>query len=206
MRFSTLVVPLVMALSMLLSMACADTEVQADHQAEWREVLRHKKAAAAADATPQHKQIYADSVRAFIEKHPDHSRAREVWHKLQLDFADDLAAMGRHQDAIRFYRAVLTRDPANTYASRGLASAVDRLAVSREKLLALAKGMSTREVASLLGKPMPGWTAKNKRPEAEFEAWYYRTRGGGVAGVYFRDGKVFAAEETSDAKLGRLGS
>ena len=53
---------------------------------------------------------------------------------------------------------------------------------------------------------MPGWSAKNKRPEATIEAWYYRTRGGGVAGVYFREGKVFAAEETSNARLGRLSS
>jgi hypothetical protein len=66
--------------------------------------------------------------------------------------------------------------------------------------------MSQREVAAILGKSMPGWSAKNKRPEATIEAWYYRTRGGGVAGIYFREGKVFAAEETSDAKLARLGS
>ncbi len=202
MRFSTLFV----AVSLLLSIACTDNDAQKDHQAEWRDVLRHKHAAASVSASPQQKQLYADSVRAFMEKHPEHSRAREVWHRLQLEFADDLASIGRHQDAIRFYRAVLTRDPANRHASRGLASAVERLAVSREKLLALAKGMSHREVSSLLGRPMPGWTATNKRAEAKFEAWYYRTRGGGVAGVYFRDGKVFAAEETSDAKLGRLGS
>lgn len=202
MRFS----PLFVAVSLLLSIACADGEEQADHQAEWRAVLRHKQAAASDGATPQHKQLYADSVRAFMEKHPEHSRAREVWHRLQLEFADDLASLGRHQEAIRFYRAVLTRDPANRHASRGLASAVDRLAVSREKLLALVKGMSHREVSALLGRPMPGWTATTRRPEAKFEAWYYRTPGGGVAGVYFRDGKVFAAEETSNAKLGRLGS
>lgn len=66
--------------------------------------------------------------------------------------------------------------------------------------------MSQREVAGLLGRPMPGWSAKNERSEATIEAWYYRTRGGGVAAVYFREGKVFAAEETSNAKLGKLGS
>ena len=169
-------------------------------------MLRHKKAAVAPDAGPEQKQAYADSVRAFVERHPDHGRAREVWQRLQLEFADDLAAMGRHQDSIRFYRAVLTHDPSNAHASRGLATAVERLAVSRDKLLALEKGMSHREVAAILGKPMPGWSAKNKRPEATFEAWYYRTSGGGVAGVYFRDGKVFGAEETSHEKLGRLGS
>ncbi len=186
--------------------ACSDRSSQQDHQAEWRGVLRHKQAAVAPDAKPEHKQVYADSVRAFVEKHPDHSRAREVWQRLQLEFADDLAAMGRHQDAIRFYRTVLQHDPSNEAASRGLANAVERLAVSRDKLLSLQKGMSQREVASILGKPMPGWSAKNERPEATIEAWYYRTRGGSVAGVYFREGKLFAAEETSNAKLGRLGS
>jgi hypothetical protein len=190
----------------ILSISCTDRNATQDHTTEWREVLHHKQAAATPQATPQHKQVYADSVRAFIDKHPEHSRARAVWHRLQLEFADDLAAAGKQQDAIRFYRAVLAQDPGNTHASRGLAVAVECLAVSRDKLLALEKGMSRREVASLLGKPMPGWTATNRRPEADFEAWYYRTRGGGVAGVYFRDGRVFAAEETSNAKLGRLGS
>ena len=194
------------ALLLIVFAACSDRNAESDHQAEWRGVLKHKRAAAAPDAKPEHKQVYADSVHAFVQKHPDHGRAREVWQRLQLEFADDLAALGRHQDAIRFYRAVLQHDPANERASRGLATAVERLAVSREKLLALDKGMSQREVASILGKPMPGWSAKNRRPGATIEAWYYRTRGGGVAGVYFRDGKVFAAEETSNAKLGRLGS
>ncbi|HYC89249.1 MAG TPA: hypothetical protein VEO54_08570 [Thermoanaerobaculia bacterium] len=202
MRFAT--VPATLLL--LFAAACADRGVQPDHQAEWQDVLRHKKAAVAAGAGPEQKQAYADSLRAFVQKHPDHGRAREVWQRLQLEFADDLAAMGRHQDAIRFYRAVLSHNPANAHASRALAEAVERLAVTREKLLTLEKGMSHRQVASILGKPMPGWSAKHKRSEATFEAWYYRTRGGGVAGVYFRDGKVFAAEETSHAKLGRLSS
>lgn len=169
-------------------------------------MLRHKKAAVAADAAPEHKQVYADSVRAFVEKHPDHGRAREVWQRLQLEFANDLASLGRHQDSIRFYRAVLAHDPSNRDAARGLATALDRLAVTHEKMLTLEKGMSPRQVASILGKPMPGWSAKNQRSEATIEAWYYRTRDGGVAAVYFRDGRVFAAEESSHAKLGRLSS
>jgi hypothetical protein len=202
MRFST--VPATLLL--LFGAACADRSVQPDHQTEWRDVLRHKKAAAAPDARPEHKQVYADSVRAFVQRHPDHGRAREVWQRIQLEFAEDLAALGRHQDAIRFYRAVLAHDPKNADATRGLTTAMGRLAVSRDRLLALEKGMSHREVASILGKPMPGWSAKNERPEATIEAWYYRTREGGVAAVYFRDGRVFAAEDTSHAKLGRLSS
>lgn len=202
MRFSTVRVTLLL----LCAAACAERDAQPDHQSEWREVLRTKPAAMAADARPEQKQAYADAVRGFVQKHPDHGRAREVWQRLQLEFANDLAAMGRNQDAIRFYRSVLSHDAANAEASRGLALAVERLAVSREKLLELQKGMSERQVAGLLGKPMPGWTTRTRRPEATFEAWYYRTRDGGVAGIYFRDGKVFAAEESSHAKLGRLGS
>jgi hypothetical protein len=194
--------PLIFA---LFALACAN-EPPADHQAEWRDVLRHKEAATKPDASPDHKQVYADSVRAFVEKHPNHSRAAEVWMRLQLEFADDLAEMGRHQDAIRFYRSVLTNHPENEEARRGLARAAARLAVTHEGLMALRKGMSERQVASILGKPMPGWTVENRRAGATFEAWYYRTRTGAIAGVYFRDGKVIAAEETSNQRLGRLGS
>ena len=177
-----------------------------DHQAEWRDVLRHKPAAVAADASAGHKQLYADSVRAFVEKHPNHTRAREVWQQLQLQFADDLARAGRYQDAIRFYRAVLTHHPENDHARRGLADAADRLIITREKLLVLKKGMRPREVSSILGKPVPGWVVKHRRAGIAYEAWYYRTRTGALAAVYFRDGEVLAAEESSDARLGRLGS
>jgi hypothetical protein len=195
--------------SLALAMAaagCGGGDVSPDHQAEWRDVLKQKKAAMSADASPAQKQVYADSLRAFVQKHPNHGRAREVWQRMQLEFADDLAALGRHQDAIRVYRAVLTHDPMSDHARRGLAIAADRLAVSREKLLAVEKGMSHRQVAGLLGKPIPGWTVENRRGGSTIEAWYYRTRSGSVAAVYFRQGKVFAAEEASNALYGKLGS
>ncbi|MDP9191717.1 MAG: outer membrane protein assembly factor BamE [Acidobacteriota bacterium] len=194
--------------AMLLAMLASACGGQApiDHQSEWRDVLRHKRAAVARDASPDHKQVYADSVRAFVVKHPNHSRATMVWQRLQLEFADDLAAGGRYQDAIRIYRSVLSHHPENDHARSGLALAATRLAVSREGLLALRKGMSHRQVATLLGEPMPGWSVKKLRAGATFEAWYYRMRSGSLAGVYFREGKVFAAEETSNQQLGRLGS
>ena len=131
----------------------------------------------------------------------DHGRAREVWERLQLEFADDLSAVGRYRDAIGFYRAVLINHPDNEQARRGMAMAADRLAVTREKLLALHKGMSHRQVAGILGKPIPGWTVRQRRAGTTFEAWYYRTHTGEVAGIYFRDGEVIAAEESSSARL-----
>lgn len=202
------VLPLFFAGLALFGAACGG-DASPDHQAEWRDVLRHKQAATAPDATPHQKQLYADSVRAFVTKHPNHGRGQEVWARLQLEFADDLAAAGRYQDAIRFYRSVIANHPENEEARRGLALAADRLAVSRDKLLVIEKGMSHREVAGLLGKPIPGWSMTNERNGTTYEAWYYRTRSGGVAAVYFREGKVFAAEENSNARLapsGRLGS
>jgi len=172
-----------------------------DSSADWVHVLSWKKGAVAANATQRQKQMYADSLAAFLSRYPSHPRAREVYRRVQLDFAAELAALGRHQDAIRFYRAVLTEDPRNPEALRGLTAALDRLTVSRQKLLVLEKGMSQREVTRILGKPIPGWTARTRRPDCTIEAWYYRTTERGVAGVYFRDGTLFAAEENSHSKL-----
>ena len=188
--------------ALLLSAACTRHSAEPDHQTEWREVLEQKKAAVAAEASAGHKQAYADSVAAFVRRHPNHSRGREVYHRIQLEFADELASLGRYQDAIRFYRAVLDYDDENEDARRGLATAAERLAVPIEKLEQLEKGMSNREVANLLGKPIPGWTVKRRSRDATLEAWYYRTTAGGLAAVYFRDGEVFAAEAHSEAPFG----
>lgn len=189
-------------LAIVVLVACSSD--QTDPQGDWLHVLSRKKAAVASDATPHARQVYADSLRAFISRHPTHFRAREVYNLVQLEFARELAAHGRYSDAIVFYRAVLAHDPANREAIKGLNEAVDRMAVSRQKLLALEKGMSQSDVTRLLGKPMPGWKVRNRHRDAVLDSWYYRTTDGGVAGVYFRDGELFAAEEKSEAKLAPL--
>ena len=175
-----------------------------DNPSDWLHVLHHKQAAQAPNAPVHAKQVYADSVGAFVNSHPTHSRAREVYEHIQLDFAHELAALGRYQDSIRIYRAVLTHDPQNAAALGGLGDAMNHLAVSREKLLALQKGMSQHDVARLLGKPIPGWQVRTERPDTTIESWYYRRIDGGIAGVYFRDGALFAAEENSQAKVAPL--
>ncbi|HEY6139489.1 MAG TPA: hypothetical protein VI670_17140 [Thermoanaerobaculia bacterium] len=185
----------------LLTAACGGNGSGPDAAGEWRGVLQQKRAATAPNATAREKQAYADSLGAFLERNPSHSRAREVYQRIQIDFARDLAALGRHQDAIRVYRAVLAHDPRNADATRGLTEAIDRLAVTRAKLVQLERGMSEHDVARILGKPIPGWTETKERPDATIECWYYRTAEGGVAGVYFRDGALFAAEEKSHEKL-----
>jgi len=185
----------------LLTLACGGRDAGPDPATEWRGVLAQKRAAAAPKASAREKQLYADSLAAFVERHPSHGRAREVYQRIQIDFARDLAALGRYQDAIRVYRAVLAHDPRSEDAARGLTEAIDRLAVTRAKLVQLERGMSQHDVARILGKPIPGWTETKDRPDATIECWYYRTADGGVAGVYFRDGALFAAEEKSHEKL-----
>jgi hypothetical protein len=181
--------------------ACGAGSDSGDPQRDWQHVLSRKKAALAQPASTKEKQVYADTLGAFVQKHPNHGRARAVYQRIQLDFANELASLGRHQDAIRFYRAVLASDASNKEALQGLSDAVDRLAVSKPKLLALEKGMSQRDVARILGKPIPGWKVKTENRDPAIEAWYYRTIEGGVAGVYFRDGELFAAEQNSHEKV-----
>jgi hypothetical protein len=192
------------ALFLVILAASCGAPDKPDNSSEWREVLARKKAAVSPNARPRLKQVYADSIAAFISRHPTHSRAREVYRRIQLDFASELASLGRYHDAIRFYRAVLTHHPRDPEAERGIAVAVDRLSISREKLLTLEKGMSQRQVAHLLGKPIPGWTVKKRRRESVIDSWYYRKNDGTIAGVYFRDGELFAAEENSQSKLAPL--
>ena len=189
-------------LALLLSGCTAEPDE--GHQKEWIAVMAKKRAASAPGSAPEQRQVYADAVHGFVTRFPEHRRAREVWQKLQLEFADELAESGRYRDAIRFYRAVLAHDSSNEHASRGLAAAASRLAVARASLLEIRKGMSRREVSDVLGPPLPGWSKQTRRNTARFEAWYYPTRTGEVAAVYFREGRVLAAEENSSALLGRL--
>ncbi|MBV9495984.1 MAG: hypothetical protein JOZ54_17185 [Acidobacteria bacterium] len=192
-----------LVLALLLASACADDPSDTG-RSDWLHVLHRKKVAAAPQASQKEKQVYADSLAAFVQKHPKHGRAREVYQTIQLDFARELASLGRYQDSIRFYRAVLDHDPENEQALRGVRDAAEHLSVTREKLLSLEKGMSQKDVASILGKPIPGWKQKTKRRDSTIEAWYYRTIEGTVAGVYFRDGELFAAEAASNARLSPL--
>ncbi len=191
---------IILFVAVFVLLRCGATPDQPGHQSEWRDVLRHKKVAST-QPTPRARQVYADALSSFVRRHPGHSRAREVYDRIQLEFANDLSALGRYQDAIRFYRAVLVSDPRNDSARRGLDVALDRLAVTHEKLVGIEVGMSQKDVAHILGKPIPGWTVKTDRPSATNEAWYYRTTDGGVAAIYFREGRVFAAEEKSQARV-----
>ena len=124
-----------LVLGLFALVACSGSD-SPDNAPEWLRVLNRKKAAVAPKATARERQMYADSVAAFTKKYPAHGRAREVYQRIELEFARELASLGRYQDSIRFYRAVLNSDPTNAAALRGVADAFDHLAISRPKLLA----------------------------------------------------------------------
>ena len=101
-----------LVLFVLTAVSCSGGKGNAsDNPSEWLHVLRHKRAATAPNAPVQAKQVYADTLGAFVLRHPTHSRAREVYQHIQLDFARELASLGRYQDAIHIYRSVLVHDP-----------------------------------------------------------------------------------------------
>ena len=77
----------------LLALACCSGGDPGDSSHEWLHVLRHKKTAVAPNATPQQRQAYADSLGTFVQAHPTHSRAREVYQRIQVDFANELASL-----------------------------------------------------------------------------------------------------------------
>lgn len=198
---------LVFAGLLLLVSACGARSVdQARGHVDWDVVVAKKQAASRPSATTGDKQAYADALAAFVQHNPDHGTAREIYRRIQVEFADDLSSLGRYQEAVRVYRSVLTHDPQNKRAEIGLRNAVDLLTVSHDRLARLEKGMSRRDVAAILGKPLPGWTVVHQRNGADIEAWYYRTARGGLAGIYFREGKLFAAEENSEQRLAHWNS
>src|SRR5256885_16930046 len=97
-----------LAVAAVVLASCGGHSNQADNTGEWRRVLELKKGAIAQNADARVKQLYADALAAFTDKHPQHGRSREAYDRIQLDFADELSSLGRYQDSIRFYRAVLT--------------------------------------------------------------------------------------------------
>ena len=98
------------------------------------------------------------------QKHPTHSRAREVYQHIQLDFARRARRArppsGRDPHLSRGADA----RPENEAALKGMADSVDHLAVSREKLLALEKGMSQRDVAHSSASPFPAGRSATTAP------------------------------------------
>lgn len=175
--------------------SCADGRAKSAPAAsdEWRSVLATKKAAIVSDDLAL-RQRYADQLLGFIRRHPDHARAREVYDDLELSFARELAARGEYAASLRYYDDILERRPDAADIAAERAEVKSRTSVDTAELARLERGMTTREVEQLLGRPPRGWQRTAQKERTRYESWFYRTGSGEVIAIHFDSGRVFAVD------------
>jgi hypothetical protein len=182
-------------LPVLLLVACAVPEVD-DPVADWNQVLVRKRIVerASQERALVARQRYVDALRDFVARHPEHQRAREVYRTTQLDYARQLTAHGRYDEAVAIADNVIERDGAIREAVALKREATERRSVHPSRLASLRRGMSESDVEKILGSPPPGWKRQLRSGSASVSAWYYRRPDGGTAGVFFRAGRLFHAD------------
>lgn len=167
-----------------------------DRRMRWREVQELRKAYETSRSPDRlaAKQRWADAVRQFLVDWPDHPGATRTWNHLQLDYAEQLEANGHFTEAEKHYRNLLDREPGQLRAAEGLRRVSFRQSLTRGDFQELEKGMTTQEVARLLGLPRPGWDRHGIVDGQPVESWYYRGVDGQTRGIHFRDGRLFEVD------------
>lgn len=176
--------------------ACGPAGFEDQIHREWRAVLELKKKAESAPEAERAiaRQAWAAALFEFANRYPEHARAHDAYKELELDFARLMASRGRYEEAIRYYQAVLQEDAGHEQARAELALAERRRFVTADAVAALRRGMSKDDVSERIGVPAPGWSRRLERDGTTIDSWYYPRSDGGVAGVFFRNGALFAAE------------
>jgi hypothetical protein len=178
----------------LLVTGCREEEQALDTRVEeWRVVLHAKRAASMSSSNPD-RQKYADELLRFVQRHPDHPRAREVYDGLQQTMARELAATGDYAAAVRYYDNLIRRRPGDLALKSERDALIDRQSVDLSELASVKSGATTEEVLKVLGAPPAGWKKRVRRAGHDYESWYYRNDRGGVAAVHFDNGKTFATD------------
>ena len=168
-------------------------------QSEWLRVLRLKSNYQRADKlgakdSDAKRQEWTNAVIAFSRAYPQHSRARQVHEDLVLDRARVLAREGRSEEAIVFYRALSARNRDNQLVQRELRELLARKNVDCARFAGLLRGMSRQQVLDVLGEPPVGWKSSKGQGPLTVESLHYPTLKGPVAGVFFVNDELFAAE------------
>ena len=105
------------------------------------------------DASTEHNQVYADSVARSCRS-TNHSRSRDVWHRMQLDSPMSWPRRAAIRTPSVSNRAVLSREPRTSTPAAGSQWPQNRLPSPRE-----APGRAQRhvppQVAALLASPSP---------------------------------------------------
>lgn len=189
--------------ALLLAGGCAS---EPDHElADWHMVLTRKRALLRADPhnLEAERQSYIDALQSFCRRYPSHVRAREVYSDTELAYARELFARADYEQAGRFFQSVLRDDHDNAQVRRELSEALRRRFVSREALDSLKEGMTPEQVARRLGRPPSGWQKTMHKSDRTIVSWFYRRADGGTVGVYFMDGRLFAADYGGAVRLQR---
>jgi len=172
---------------------CTNPPPEPELDREWIAVLELKRQFVAS-SSDHARQSYVDALAHFVALHPDHRRAHQVYEETELSFARDLCRRGLYADALPYYEHAAARSPRNRAIRDELTSARDHLSISKEKFAALHPGMKPEEVVAILGQPSPGWSRETHKRQSLEESWYYRRADGGVASVFFHNGKLLRAE------------
>lgn len=183
---------LICALS-LIPTQCTSRAPQPELDHEWISVLELKRQFLTSTETVA-RQRYVDALARFVALHPEHQRARQVYEETELAFARDLCSRGLYANALPYYEHAAARSPRNRAIRAELTIAREHLSISKEKFSALRPGMKAAEVVALLGQPPPGWAKSTRKRQSVEESWYYRRPDGGVASVFFHNGKLLTAE------------
>ncbi len=183
----------VLSIVIIMSAAACSFDDGDERRASWREVqaLKISYLESSPDLKLETKQKWADAVRNYLDRWPDHPAALQTWNDLQLDFAEQLEANAHFDEAERHYADFLERNPGHALAREGLERVRRRQSLSSDDLEKLRKGMSSSEVASYLGLPRPGWERSAILDGERVESWYYRDSSGVVHGVHFRNDALF---------------
>lgn len=188
----------VIAFALFLPLVSCQPDTPPDPRVEeWRAVLRLKNEAERGDTAAR--QRHADAVLHFLEKNPDHQRARTVYRDLQLERGRELADVGSYADAAAIFRHLLKNFPGDEETAGELRRVMELRVVTRDELGLVEKGMTMPRVIELLGNPPAGWRREVMHGGRKFESLFYRNADGGVAAVHAEGGRVFAADYESNA-------
>jgi hypothetical protein len=183
--------------AVLLLMVAAGCASEPDHEmADWRMVLIRKRVLLRSDQAAREpaRQSYTDALRTFCRRYPAHTRAREVYSDMELVYARELFARGDYEQAARFYESVLRDHPDRAPVRKEHAEALRRRFINRQSMAMLKRGMTPEQVTAKIGVPLPGWQKTLQKGDRNIHSWFYRRSDGGTAGVYFMDGRLFAAD------------